>query len=151
MTARRRISALVVAALGAVAVPAFAAQTIEIYTEPTTTYYAVPADEQYVPPTTYYYYTEPTTRVYDEPPIVVTPPATDDQRITEDVVDTLASDPRLSGRIGVETQDQNVELSGVVTTAGQARRAERDARSVYGVHDVQNNLGTLLRSSNPWD
>lgn len=146
MTARRRIPAMLACAtLAAFAVPAFAAQTIEVRAEPTTTYYVAPADDAYVPPTTYYYYTPATTEVYYEPPVIVTAPRmADDERITEDVVDVLAGDPRLSGRIGVETRDQEVELSGIVTSAGQSRRAERDAMSVYGVRNVRNNLATRI-------
>lgn len=143
MTSSRRIPAfLAAAALAGLAVPAFAAETIVIETAPTTTYYAAPVDD-YVPPTTTYYYYEPaTTQVYhSEPPIVVTEPrATEDELITRDVVDTLANDPRLSGRIGVETNDREVELSGVVGTWGQALRAERDAKSVDGVRNVHNTL-----------
>ena len=146
MSAGRRISAILVSAsVGAIAVPALAAQTIEIYTTPTTTYYAVPVEQEYVPPTTYYYYTAPATQVYYEPPVIVTAPrATEDELITSDVVDVLANDPRLSGRIGVETIDRSVELSGIVTSAGQARRAERDAKGVEGVRDVRNNLATRI-------
>jgi osmotically-inducible protein OsmY len=80
-----------------------------------------------------------------EPPIVVTESrATDDALITGEVVDTLAADPRLSGRIGVQTLDREVELTGIVTTAGQSRQAERDARSVYGVRSVSNKLATRI-------
>jgi len=131
---RRRISAvLAAAALSAVAAPVVA-ETIYIETAPT-----------YVPPTTYYYYTAPsTTTVYEEPPIVVTAPRNEDVRINQDVVDTLATDPRLSGKVGVETRDREVELSGIVTNDGQAMRAERDAMSVDGVRNVQNNLTTRI-------
>jgi hypothetical protein len=137
MTARKRLPALIAsAALGALAAPAFA-ETIYIETSP--------SDYVYVPPpTTYYYYTAPApTVVYTEPPIVVTP-RDDDASINQGVVDTLAADPYLSGRIGVETRDREVELSGIVTTDGQTMRAERDAKSVYGVRNVQNNLTTRI-------
>ena len=136
-TYRRIPTLLASAALTALAVPALA-ETIYVET--------APAETVYVPSTTYYYYTQPsTTVIYSEPPIVVQPPRRDDDaRITQDTVDTLASDPRLSGRIGVETRDQQVELSGIVTTDGQSMRAERDARGVYGVRDVQNNLTTRI-------
>lgn len=135
MRTSRRISALIAAAsLAAVAGPALA-ETIFIETAP---------QPAYVPPaTTYYYYSEPSTVVYTEPPIVVTP-RDDDASINQGVVDTLAADPYLSGRIGVETGDRNVELSGIVTTEGQSMRAERDAYSVYGVRNVQNNLTTRI-------
>jgi hypothetical protein len=115
------------AVLAAAAMPAFGQTTIFVETAP-----SYPA---YVPPTTYYYYTEP--------PIVVTP-RDDDASINQGVVDTLASDPNLSGRIGVETRDREVNLSGIVTTEGQSMRAERDAKSVYGVSNVQNDLTTRI-------
>jgi hypothetical protein len=145
MTARIRIPALLAtAALAAVATPALAAQTIYIDT--------APAYETYVPPTTYYYDTAPrtyydappsTTIVYTEPPIVVRP-SDDDAALNQDVVETLALDPRLSGRIGVETRDRDVNLSGIVGTEGQALRAERDAMSVYGVGKVHNELTSRI-------
>jgi hypothetical protein len=147
MNARYRATVLA-AALAACAAPVMA-EEIYYYAPPTTTYYYTP------PATTTYYYTEPTTtyyyapvvteRVYEEPPITVTAPyMTEDQRITGDVVDTLANDPRLSGKIGVETRNNDVTLSGVVTTPGQARRAQRDAQGVYGVGNVTNDLGTRV-------
>jgi hypothetical protein len=125
-------------ALAACAAPAMAQ---DFYTPPpTTTYYYTP------PATTTYYYTPVVIeRVYEEPPITVTAPyMTEDQRITGNVVEVLADDPRLSGRIGVETRDNDVTLSGVVTTPGQARRAARDAQAVYGVRNVTNDLGTRV-------
>src|SRR6516162_6903378 len=113
MNARTRTSAMLASAvLAAAAMPAFGQTTIFVETAP-----SYPA---YVPPTTYYYYTEP--------PIVVTP-RDDDASINQGVVDTLASDPNLSG---------------IVTTEGQSMRAERDAKSVYGVSNVQNDLTTRI-------
>ena len=83
--------------------------------------------------------------VYEAPPITVTAPyMTEDRRITSDVVDVLANDSRLAGKIGVETRDRDVTLSGVVTTPGQVRRAARDAQGVYGVRNVTNDLGTRV-------
>ena len=84
------------------------------------------------PPATTYYYTEPA--------IIVDAPRSVDQAITNDVVDKLATDPRISGNIGVSTYNSKVELTGRVTNSGQAEIAGRDARSVDGVLDVQNNL-----------
>ncbi|HWH38803.1 MAG TPA: BON domain-containing protein [Usitatibacter sp.] len=146
MSARVRIPALLAtAALAAVATPVLAAETIYIDT--------AAAYETYVPPTTYYYDTAPsvyydappsTTIVYTEPPIVVRPGDDDDAALNQDVVETLALDPRLSGRIGVETHDRDVNLSGIVGTEGQALRAERDAMSVYGVSNVHNELTTRI-------
>lgn len=90
-----------------------------------------------------YYSTPPTVTevVYEAPRITVEAPRlTDDQRITDDVVHVLAHDPYLSGRIGVETRDQDVSLTGTVTTPGQVRRAVRDAKSVWGVRNVTSEL-----------
>ena len=53
---------------------------------------------------------------------------------------TGPSDPYISGRIGVETRDNEVTLSGSTTTPGQARRAARDAYSVPGVRNVSNEI-----------
>jgi osmotically-inducible protein OsmY len=63
-------------------------------------------------------------------------PTTDDQQITNDVVEKLANDPRLAGYIGVETDRHNVTLTGRVITPGQVEDARRDAESVKGVTDV---------------
>jgi hypothetical protein len=147
MTRRSKIfSTLVAAGIAATAGPALAAQVIE-----TTTYYVVP-DGAAGDTRAYYYVTQgpqyiyttpaPTTEViYEEPPITVEAPRlTEDQRITGDVVDTLANDPWLSGRIGVETRDRDVNLTGTVTTPGQIRRAVRGARSVPGVDHVTSEL-----------
>lgn len=65
---------------------------------------------------------------------------TEDERIRADVIDRLSSNPRISGLIGVETQDSVVRLSGWTRTSGQAWHAERDARSVGGVRYVQNEI-----------
>lgn len=93
-----------------------------------------------------HFHTKPTkVALHGEPPIVVTESrATDDSLITGEVVDTLASDSRLAGKIGVQTLDREVELTGIVTTAGQSRQAERDAMSVYGVRNVSNKLATRM-------
>ena len=149
MTRSRKLHAALLLA-GLFSAPAFAEEVIVYTTPPATTYY-------YTQPTTTYYYTTPSlTEIYtptytptvievdDRERIIVTaPPLSENQAITRDVVDTLAADPRLSGRIGVETRNNVVELSGRVTTPGQVRIAERDAKSVPGVRDVQ----SLLRSS----
>jgi osmotically-inducible protein OsmY len=81
-----------------------------------------------------------------EPPIVVTESRVTEDEITSQVVDVLAGDPRLAGRIGVLTLDREVELTGIVTTAGQSRQAERDAMSVRGVRNVSNKLATRIGS-----
>jgi hypothetical protein len=64
----------------------------------------------------------------------------EDQRIQAVVMDKLANNPRLSGKIGVESRDAVVRLSGYTATVGQAWHAERDARSVVGVKYVQNEI-----------
>lgn len=149
MNARpKRLATLLCAGLVA-ATPAFA-EMIEI-TPATTTYYYVPSTPS--DSRTYYYVTEGPQYVYTSPAPVVTevvyeapvitveaPRYTEDQRITNEVVDTLAADPRLSGRIGVQTRDRDVHLSGTVGTPGQVRRAVRDARSVPGVDHVSSEL-----------
>jgi osmotically-inducible protein OsmY len=72
--------------------------------------------------------------------IIVTAPRSIDQAITNDVVDRIASNPTISGRIGVETHNRDVTLTGRTTTEGQMERAEREARSVEGVRDVNNRI-----------
>jgi len=134
----------------AVAAPSYAA-VVE-----TTTYYYTPA-----PVTTYYYTSPPATTYYyprtyeptvievrTEPAITVEAPLlTEDQAINADVVDRLAGDPWLSGRIGVETRNNDVTLSGTVTTPGQVRRAINDTRTVPGVRSVNNELRSRVGGS----
>lgn len=96
-----------------------------------------------------YYYYDPVTRTYDyysidpaAPPIVVeAPPLTEDEAITNDVVASLASDPRLDeGRIGVETFQNEVTLTGRVGTLRHVDIAENRAAEVPGVREVHNHL-----------
>lgn len=158
-----RLKAALALALAATAAPAFAA-TEEVtsvyvapdyhYTPPATTYYYVPpTNDYYVPPANDYYYVPSTTAyyppstttVYYEPPIVVTaPPETSDQAINDSVVETIAGDPRISGRIGSDTFNGNVTLNGRVGTPIQAELAARDARSVDGVNDVENRIRPVV-------
>ena len=78
---------------------------------------------------------------YTEPPITVTiTPEDRDTLIKKDVMDALANEPNLSGKIGVETDNQVVTLTGRVSTTGQVDRAGRIARGVVDVNDVQNLL-----------
>lgn len=150
MNARSQLCAtLAAAALALPALPAIAqTQVIEITTPARTEVYYAPPSTYYNAPAPTYYYTSPETRTYYytttdyvAPAITVTaPPLDEDQRITYDVVDTIAADPRVSGRIGVETRNNEVTLSGFTTTPGQARHAERDARSVDGVRHVDNQI-----------
>ena len=110
----------------AIAAPAFAADNVVIYT-PGETYY-------YAPYATYYY--------YEPERIVVTSPRdlNTDAAITDDVAYTLASDPRLSGNIGVDSYRGNVTLTGRVTRYAQIDLAGQRARSIDGVKDVSNYL-----------
>jgi len=62
-----------------------------------------------------------------------------DERIQGNVMDVLLSQD-LSGKIGVESQDAVVTLTGYTTTVGQAQRAGRYAASVEGVKAVQNQI-----------
>ena len=63
-----------------------------------------------------------------------------DQRIQADVIDLLARNPNLSGKIGVVSADAVVTLIGWTTTSGMAWRAGRDARGVMGVRHVVNEI-----------
>lgn len=64
----------------------------------------------------------------------------EDERIQAVVMDKLANNPRLSGKIGVESRDSVVRLTGYTRTVGQAWHAEREARGVVGVKYVQNEI-----------
>jgi len=55
-------------------------------------------------------------------------------------MDKLATAPNISGKIGVESQDAVVTLTGYTATAAQAQRAGRYAGSVEGVRSVQNEI-----------
>jgi len=65
--------------------------------------------------------TSSTTTVYGER-------RTDDEFITDDVVKALAAEPRISGKIGVETYRRVVTLTGRVSTQGQVDRITRVAQ-----------------------
>jgi hypothetical protein len=62
----------------------------------------------------------------------------EDERIQSVVMDALARDARLTGKIGVESHASVVRLTGWTTTVGQAERAGRMARGVTGVRYVEN-------------
>ena len=62
----------------------------------------------------------------------------EDERIQSVVMDALAHDARLSGKIGVESHASVVRLTGWTRTVGQAERAGRMARGVTGVRYVEN-------------
>jgi hypothetical protein len=71
---------------------------------------------------------------------------TEDQRIQAVVMDRLATS-NISGKIGVESNDSVVTLSGWTTTAMQADRASRTARGVIGVRYVQNEIRPRIGGS----
>lgn len=80
-------------------------------------------------------------RQYAQPRVtVVAPRPSEDELIRNAVMDRLATDPRLAGRIGVESYRHTVSLTGRVTTTLQVERAATLARSVEGVRDVNNYL-----------
>ena len=63
-----------------------------------------------------------------------------DERIQHLVMQRLAANARLDGQIAVESKDSVVRLSGWTRTAGQARLAEQDARSIQSVRQVRNEI-----------
>jgi len=63
-----------------------------------------------------------------------------DERIQAGVMDALARSPELTGKIGVESRDQVVNLSGYLMTQGQVYRASRAASQVQGVRYVVNEI-----------
>ena len=64
----------------------------------------------------------------------------EDQAINADVMERIANDPQISGRVGVDTQRNVVTLSGRVATTVQADRAARQAMRTPGVREVDNQL-----------
>ena len=64
----------------------------------------------------------------------------EDLAITNAVIERIAADPQISGRIGVDTQRNVVTLSGRVYTTMQADRAARHAMRTTGVREVDNQL-----------
>lgn len=121
MNARWKLPALALAATASLALPALAA---EYYYDPVTRTYQ-------------YYDVNPSA-----PPIIVeAPPLTEDEAITNDVVASLASDPRLDdGLIGVETFRNEVTLTGRVGSLRHVDIAESRAAEVPGVREVHNHL-----------
>ncbi len=75
-----------------------------------------------------------------EPSIMVTARRGDDQRINDGVIAAIAGDARISGRIGVDTFNAGVTLTGRVMTPAMAERAVSDARGVAGVQEVTSYL-----------
>jgi hypothetical protein len=146
-----RIAVLVLATGAALGAPAFADEAIYqssngtayVWDPATQTYVERPAvvyDRVYsAPPVTY---VVPAQSVTYENPIIVTAPsrAEEDSLINGEVADRLADDPSLRGHIETQTFRNTVTLGGRVTTPGMVDRAERDAKSVEGVRDVENRL-----------
>ena len=80
-------------------------------------------------------------RAPPQPPVTVeTRRLTVDERIQADVIDAVYRVPNISGKIGVESHDSVVTLTGYTTTGGMAWRAARAAGSVQGVRYVQNEI-----------
>jgi hypothetical protein len=160
----KRLPALLLAAGVVTAAPAFARTVTEYsyswdpvtqsYVERKTVVYddALPATTTYVAPSTITYYepatvtyVQPTTVTYVEPPIIVTAPyLTEDQAITSEVMDRIVSDPGISGRVGVDTFNNKVTLSGRVGTPWQADKAQRHAQNTPGVREVNNELRSRI-------
>ena len=85
---------------------------------------------------------------YSLPPVTVTAPRpSDDELLRNAVLDRLASDTRLSGRIGVEAYRHTVSLTGRVANTMQVDRAETIVRGVDGVWDVSNYLNARVGRS----
>jgi hyperosmotically inducible periplasmic protein len=83
-----------------------------------------------------------------QPPITVEAPRLSlDERIQSQVMDLLARAPDVSGRIGVESNDAVVTLSGYTTSAAQAQRAVRYAYTVDGVRNVNNEIRARVGGS----
>lgn len=110
------------------------------YTEPGVTRYVEPSPTvTYVEPAPTVTYVEPTARAdHVAPDIVVTAPRSEDEAITDEVVTRIATHPRITGTVGVETFRNDVTLTGRVSTPGQSRLAQQEAYSVAGVDEVHN-------------
>ena len=67
-----------------------------------------------------------------------------DERIQAAVMNVIAGNRNLSGRVVVESKDQVVNLSGHLMTSGQVHRAGRDAGKVTGVRYVVNEIRPLV-------
>jgi len=77
-----------------------------------------------------------------------------DELIQAEVVQRLAANLRLEGRIGVESRNAVVTLSGWTRTSGQAWIAEEEARRVAGVSSGVSPVTTRMvpssACSSPW-
>ena len=157
----KKLSAIFLAAGAALATPAFAERVVHYsyawdpasssYVERETVYYDEAPTVTYVQPSTAAYaepgtvtYVAPSTVTYVEPPIVVTAPYSEDQAITDDVMDRIASDGTIHGRVGVDTYQNVVTLSGRVNTPWQAEKAQSHAMNTPGVREVNNELRSRI-------
>ena len=147
-----KLPAIVLAAGAAFASPAFARTVYYTTTtapESVTEYYWDASTGQYVSRSTVNY-SAPVTYAYDEPdntvtyvedPVVVTAPyLTEDEAITNDVMDNIAADPSIHGHVGVATYENKVTLSGRVGTPWQAEKAGSHAMNTPGVREVDNQI-----------
>jgi len=157
----KKLSAIFLAAGAAFSASAFAERVVHYtyawdpatnsYVERETVYYDAAPTVTYVQPPTVTYaepssvtYVEPATVTYVEPPIVVTAPYSEDAAITNDVMDRIASDDSIHGRIGVDTYRNVVTLSGRVNTPWQADKAQSHAMNTPGVREVNNELRSRI-------
>ena len=86
---------------------------------------------------------EPSTAPSDAPVIVTGTPSTD-REIRAEVVSRIGDEPALrTENINVQTSDGNVYLHGAVTSRIDSERAEAVARTVPGVKEVYNALGSF--------
>ena len=153
----KRIPAFLLAAAGALALPA-AAGTIVYQSPRSTAYVWDPATGTYVEQVIV---SEPVyeapTITYDAEPAPVTTPQTiivtapgdadEDYLINTDVANAIAADPTIRGHVETQTYRDNVTLGGRVTTPGMVDRVESDAKSVYGVREVDNRVRPMVGGS----
>src|SRR5579859_219105 len=72
---------------------------------------------------------------------------TEDEFITEDVMNALQNDSRIHGKIGVDTFRRVVTLTGRVATPGQVDRASYVARGVVDRDvEIRNDVRSMLES-----
>jgi hypothetical protein len=83
----------------------------------------------------------PAAAPYEQPRVEITAPRlSEDELLRNAVMDRLANDRVLAGKVGVEAYRHTVSLTGRVTTTGQIERASMLAHSVPGVWRVDNYL-----------
>jgi osmotically-inducible protein OsmY len=83
-----------------------------------------------------------------QPPVTVEQRRlSNDERIQSQVMDRIAGARNISGKIGVESYNAVVTLTGYTTTTAQADRASRYAGGVMGVKYVQNEIRSRMGGS----